>query len=121
MIRYLLGLGARHSWFLRSLSSNSAFLEVGGTASPERKCLTPPPLSSLIIAYYFRSVQIIFFTVIASKVKENANGARTFLEIVKARFGMSAHIMFTVCQNLVLNVSNIITNFFKSSTRFSHR
>lgn len=74
---------------------------------------SPSHLSSLLITCnYFHSVQIIFFTVIASKVKENANGARTFLEIVKARFGMSAHIMFTVCQNLILNVSNIITNFF---------
>ena len=43
-----------------------------------------------------RSVQIIFFSVIASKVKENANGARTFLEIVKERFGTSAHLMFLV-------------------------
>jgi len=40
------------------------------------------------------TVEIIFFSVIASKVKENANGARTFLEIVKARFGTSAHLMF---------------------------
>ncbi|KAH8118812.1 solute symporter family transporter [Phellopilus nigrolimitatus] len=40
------------------------------------------------------TVEIIFFSVIASKVKENANGARTFLEIVKARFGTPAHLMF---------------------------
>lgn len=42
------------------------------------------------------SVEIIFFSVIASKVKENANGARTFLEIVKVRFGSGAHLMFLV-------------------------
>ncbi|KAL5512651.1 hypothetical protein ACEPAG_2917 [Sanghuangporus baumii] len=40
------------------------------------------------------TVSIIIFSIIASKVKENANGARTFLEIVRARFGTSAHIMF---------------------------
>ncbi|KLO07914.1 solute symporter family transporter [Schizopora paradoxa] len=40
------------------------------------------------------TVEIIFFSVIASKVKENANGARTFLEIVKVRFGSGAHLMF---------------------------
>lgn len=38
----------------------------------------------------------MFFSVVASKVKENANGARTFLEIVKARFGTSAHLLFLV-------------------------
>lgn len=43
-----------------------------------------------------RRVQIILFSVIACKVKENANGARTFLEIVRARFGAAAHIMFLV-------------------------
>lgn len=42
------------------------------------------------------SVQLMFFSVVASKVKENANGARTFLEIVKARFGTSAHLLFLV-------------------------
>ncbi|KAI5121046.1 hypothetical protein M0805_008622 [Coniferiporia weirii] len=40
------------------------------------------------------TVEIVFFSVIATKVKENANGARTFLEIVKARFGTPAHLMF---------------------------
>ncbi|THH05204.1 hypothetical protein EW145_g4967 [Phellinidium pouzarii] len=40
------------------------------------------------------TVEIIFFSVIASKVKQNANGARTFLEIVRTRFGSPAHIMF---------------------------
>ncbi|EKM51513.1 uncharacterized protein PHACADRAFT_212160 [Phanerochaete carnosa HHB-10118-sp] len=40
------------------------------------------------------TVSIIFFSVIASAVKRNANGARTFLEIVRARFGTPAHLMF---------------------------
>ncbi|GJE97151.1 solute symporter family transporter [Phanerochaete sordida] len=40
------------------------------------------------------TVSIVFFSVIASAVKRNANGARTFLEIVKARFGTPAHLMF---------------------------
>lgn len=54
------------------------------------------------------SVQLMFFSVVASKVKENANGARTFLEIVKARFGTSAHLLFLVsmksfCCRILLN------------------
>ncbi|KAL5501336.1 hypothetical protein ACEPAH_8596 [Sanghuangporus vaninii] len=40
------------------------------------------------------TASIILFSVIASKVKENANGARTFLEIVRARYGTPAHILF---------------------------
>ncbi|OJT07009.1 Urea active transporter [Trametes pubescens] len=48
---------------------------------------------------------------VAAKVKMNANGAHTFLEIVKARFGTGAHLMFTfyaflcilvVCGSLLL-------------------
>lgn len=35
------------------------------------------------------------FGMVASKVKMNANGAHTFLEIVKARFGTAGHILFT--------------------------
>ena len=69
------------------------------------RCLrnvSEPTLQRLHISlkpYYF-SVSIIVFSVIASKVKENANGARTFLEIVRARFGKPAHIMFLVSNAL---------------------
>ena len=35
------------------------------------------------------------FGMVAAKVKMNANGAHTFLEIVKARFGTGAHLLFT--------------------------
>lgn len=42
---------------------------------------------------------------VAAKVKMNANGAHTFLEIVKARFGTGAHLLFAfyafVCVMLV--------------------
>lgn len=71
----------------------------GGTPSAERMYMI---ISSLGYRYLRpRSIQIIFFSVIASKVKENANGARTFLEIVKARFGTSVHIMFTVSTEFI--------------------
>ena len=56
-----------------------------------------PSLASIPnCVYTLSSVSIIFFSVIASAVKRNANGARTFLEIVKARFGTPAHLMFLV-------------------------
>ncbi|KAG1744489.1 Na+/solute symporter, partial [Suillus lakei] len=41
------------------------------------------------------TIQVAMFGMVASKVKQNANGAHTFLEIVKTRFGTSAHILFT--------------------------
>lgn len=50
----------------------------------------------VLTVFATKSVQIIFFSVVASKVKENANGARTFLEVVKVRFGKSTHLMFLV-------------------------
>ncbi|KAG0704551.1 putative urea transporter [Suillus ampliporus] len=42
------------------------------------------------------SIQVAMFGMVAAKVKMNANGAHTFLEIVKVRFGTTAHIVFTV-------------------------
>ncbi|KIK45666.1 hypothetical protein CY34DRAFT_22415 [Suillus luteus UH-Slu-Lm8-n1] len=60
------------------------------------------------------TIQVAMFGMVASKVKQNANGAHTFLEIVKARFGTSAHILFTfygflcillVCGSLLLGGS----------------
>ncbi|EPQ55634.1 Na+/solute symporter [Gloeophyllum trabeum ATCC 11539] len=57
------------------------------------------------------TIQVAFFGMVAAKVKMNANGAHTFLEIVKARFGAPAHILFTfygflcilvVCGSLLL-------------------
>lgn len=35
------------------------------------------------------------FGMVASKVKANANGAHTFLEIAKVRFGTGVHLLFT--------------------------
>ncbi|KAI0632661.1 Na+/solute symporter [Trametes polyzona] len=57
------------------------------------------------------TIQLAIFGMVAAKVKMNANGAHTFLEIVKARFGTGAHMMFTfyaflcilvVCGSLLL-------------------
>ncbi|KAH0833962.1 Na+/solute symporter [Lanmaoa asiatica] len=57
------------------------------------------------------TIQVCMFGMVASKVKMNANGAHTFLEIVKARFGTAVHILFTfyailciliVCGSLLL-------------------
>ncbi|KAI0338579.1 Na+/solute symporter [Trametopsis cervina] len=57
------------------------------------------------------TIQLAFFAMVAAKVKKNANGAHTFLEIVKARFGTPAHLLFTfyaflcillVCGSLLL-------------------
>ncbi|OAX34359.1 hypothetical protein K503DRAFT_834100 [Rhizopogon vinicolor AM-OR11-026] len=42
------------------------------------------------------TIQVAMFGMVASKVKQNANGAHTFLEIVKVRFGTNAHIIFTM-------------------------
>jgi len=42
------------------------------------------------------TIQLAFFAMVAAKVKMNANGAHTFLEIAKARFGTGVHLLFTV-------------------------
>ncbi|KAJ7089759.1 solute symporter family transporter [Mycena belliarum] len=60
------------------------------------------------------TIQIAIFSMIAAKVKMNANGATTFLQIVRARFGVPCHLLFTfyalvcvhvVCGGLVLGAS----------------
>ncbi|WVW85901.1 hypothetical protein I302_107939 [Kwoniella bestiolae CBS 10118] len=51
------------------------------------------------------TIQIAFFAAIAAKVKMNANGATTFLQICRARYGTGCHILFTfyalVCAHIV--------------------
>ncbi|KAF7317809.1 Na+/solute symporter [Mycena kentingensis (nom. inval.)] len=51
------------------------------------------------------TIQIAIFSMIAAKVKMNANGVTTFLQIVKARFGVPTHLLFTfyalVCVHVV--------------------
>ncbi|GAA5858337.1 hypothetical protein JCM8547_004656 [Rhodosporidiobolus lusitaniae] len=51
------------------------------------------------------TIQICFFAGVAAKVKQRANGAVTFLEIVKARYGLPCHLLFTfyalVCAHIV--------------------
>ncbi|THH08605.1 hypothetical protein EW146_g8939 [Bondarzewia mesenterica] len=41
------------------------------------------------------TIQVAIFAMVAAKVKLNANGAHTFLEIVRIRFGTGAHLLFT--------------------------
>ncbi|KAF9480172.1 solute symporter family transporter [Pholiota conissans] len=57
------------------------------------------------------TIQLAIFGMVAAKVKMNANGAHTFLEIVKVRFGTGPHLLFTfyaflcimvVCGSLLL-------------------
>ncbi|TFK37572.1 solute symporter family transporter [Crucibulum laeve] len=57
------------------------------------------------------TIQLAIFGMVAAKVKMNANGAHTFLEIVKVRFGTGPHVLFTfyaflcimvVCGSLLL-------------------
>ncbi|THU93389.1 Na+/solute symporter [Dendrothele bispora CBS 962.96] len=57
------------------------------------------------------TIQLAIFGMVAAKVKMNANGAHTFLEIVQVRFGTGAHLLFTfygflcvlvVCGSLLL-------------------
>ncbi|WRT64468.1 uncharacterized protein IL334_001400 [Kwoniella shivajii] len=51
------------------------------------------------------TIQIAFFAAIAAKVKMNANGATTFLQICRARYGTAGHLLFTfyalVCAHIV--------------------
>ncbi|KAL0952789.1 hypothetical protein HGRIS_007014 [Hohenbuehelia grisea] len=57
------------------------------------------------------TIQLAIFGMVAAKVKMNANGAHTFLEIVQVRFGRGPHLLFTfygflcilvVCGSLLL-------------------
>ncbi|KAL4263840.1 sodium:solute symporter (SSF) family protein [Pleurotus pulmonarius] len=57
------------------------------------------------------TIQLAIFGMVAAKVKMNANGAHTFLEIVQVRFGTGPHLLFTfyaflcimvVCGSLLL-------------------
>ncbi|KAI8977810.1 Na+/solute symporter [Trametes punicea] len=63
------------------------------------------------------TIQLAFFAMVAAKVKMNANGAHTFLEIVKVRFGTGAHLLFTfyaflcilvVCGSLLLGGASTV-------------
>ncbi|GAA5851388.1 hypothetical protein JCM3766R1_000619 [Sporobolomyces carnicolor] len=51
------------------------------------------------------TIQIAFFAVMAAKVKQNANGAVTYLQIVQRRYGTACHLMMTaaalVCAHIV--------------------
>ncbi|KIK64951.1 hypothetical protein GYMLUDRAFT_980164 [Collybiopsis luxurians FD-317 M1] len=64
------------------------------------------------------TIQLAFFGMVAAKVKMNANGAHTFLEIVQVRFGRGPHLLFTfygflcnlvVCGSLLLGGSATVT------------
>ncbi|GAA5933076.1 sodium:solute symporter family protein [Sporobolomyces koalae] len=51
------------------------------------------------------TIQIAFFAVMAAKVKMNANGAVTYLQIVHRRYGTACHILMTaaalICAHIV--------------------
>ncbi|GAA6063242.1 hypothetical protein JCM10212_000344 [Sporobolomyces blumeae] len=51
------------------------------------------------------TIQIVFFAALAAKVKQNANGCVTFLQIVRARYGRLCHALMTlealVCAHVV--------------------
>ncbi|KAJ3930163.1 MAG: Na+/solute symporter [Lentinula lateritia] len=64
------------------------------------------------------TIQLAIFGMVAAKVKMNANGAHTFLEIVQVRFGTGPHLLFTfygflcnlvVCGSLLLGGSATVT------------
>ncbi|KAL4245435.1 Urea active transporter [Abortiporus biennis] len=61
------------------------------------------------------TIQLAFFAMVAAKVKMNANGVYTFLEIVKMRFGTAVHLLFTfyaflcimvICRSLLHKLIN---------------
>ncbi|BGP04369.1 Urea active transporter [Rhodotorula toruloides] len=51
------------------------------------------------------TIQICFFAACAAKIKQNANGAVTFPEIARARYGWPCHLLFTsfflICAHIV--------------------
>jgi len=64
------------------------------------------------------TVQILLFAILACKTKQNAQHAHTYLEIIKARYGTVAHIVFTffalvtnilVSSQLLLGGSAVVT------------
>ncbi|CEQ39866.1 SPOSA6832_01425, partial [Sporobolomyces salmonicolor] len=84
-------------------------------------------LQSSAATYQSGTIQIAFFAAVAAKVKQNANGAVTFLQIakswlirlnfVRARYGIACHLLFTfyalacahiVTGSLVLGASSTI-------------
>jgi Na+/proline symporter len=52
------------------------------------------------------TIQIAFFAVLAAKIKMNANGAVTFLQIVQRRYGTACHITMMVA---ALACAHIVT------------
>jgi Na+/proline symporter len=48
----------------------------------------------------------MFFAIMAARIKMNANGAVTFLQIVQRRYGTAAHLMMTVA---ALACAHIVT------------
>ncbi|KAF8526540.1 solute symporter family transporter [Hysterangium stoloniferum] len=109
-------------YFIYSLTSALFFLINWNCISVSAWTWSATLLQSSTAAYTFGvsgpwwygvggTIQLSIFTMVAAKIKMNANGAHTFLEIVKVRFGTSAHILFTfygllcnlvVCGSLLL-------------------
>ncbi|KAI0669067.1 putative urea transporter [Trametes maxima] len=123
----MLGLTALQTKFSKfSPSSSEEFSSASRSVKPGLVCCgivsawtwSATLLQSSTAAYTFGewygvggTIQLGLFAMVAAKVKRNANGAHTFLEIVKARFGTGAHLLFTfyaflcilvVCGSLLL-------------------
>lgn len=56
-------------------------------------------------------MQVLLFAVLAIELKRRAPNAHTFLEVVLARYGKSAHIVYLVF-SFVTNIVCIIGIFF---------
>ncbi|XP_076358692.1 uncharacterized protein LOC143251173 isoform X2 [Tachypleus tridentatus] len=54
------------------------------------------------------TIQVVLFAILSIQLKTRAPGAKTFLQVIKARFGKTTHITFCVfacCTNIVVAVS----------------
>ena len=49
------------------------------------------------------TIQILLFAMVSVQLKIRAPGAKTFLQVIRARFGTNAHKVF-VCYALITNV-----------------
>ncbi|KAJ2992755.1 hypothetical protein NUW54_g7859 [Trametes sanguinea] len=105
------GIVSAWTWSATLLQSSTAAYTFGGFYAGEWKIDLTEQYDRQVWYGVGGTIQLAFFAMVAAKVKMNANGAHTFLEIVKARFGTGAHLLFTfyaflcilvVCGSLLL-------------------
>lgn len=53
-------------------------------------------VESLQANFLPKSIQILLFATLAIELKRRAPNAHTFLEVIRARYGVYAHLVFTV-------------------------